>query len=98
MSSQHDPDEPSAIAPWARGVSRRTVLSGACLMVGSAAVAPPARASDKVPQKQANYQSAAKGGARCGACVQFLPPANCALVEGPISPSGWCAFFAPRPR
>jgi hypothetical protein len=30
--------------------------------------------------------------------VQFQPPASCKLVDGSISPSGSCDFFAPKPH
>lgn len=76
-------------------VARRAFVYGACL-IGSALAWPElARASDKVPQREAGYQTSPKGGARCEKCLQFVPPSGCKLVSGPISPSGWCNFFAP---
>jgi hypothetical protein len=33
---------------------------------------------------------------RCEICLQFQSPARCNLVEGRISPRGWCQFFAAR--
>jgi len=84
-------------APQAQSVSRRTLVGGACLLVTCAtAGAVSAAAPSKVPQKEAGYRNAPRGGARCETCSQFLAPSSCKLVAGPISPSGWCSFFAPR--
>jgi len=27
-----------------------------------------------------------------------VPPAACKVVEGKISPKGWCAVYAPKPK
>jgi hypothetical protein len=35
---------------------------------------------------------------RCDKCVQFLPPNACKIIEGTISPQGWCRVFGPAPR
>jgi hypothetical protein len=29
--------------------------------------------------------------------MHFMPPAGCKIVDGAISPDGWCNFFAQRP-
>lgn len=88
--------EPEARAPNT-DITRRIFAGGAWLSGSCALIRPNlARASDKVPQREAGYQNSPKGGAKCEACQQFLPPSGCKLVNGPISPSGWCNFFAPR--
>ena len=44
------------------------------------------------------YQDQPNNGQRCDACLQFVPGANgtCKVVEGPISPGGWCIAFAKK--
>lgn len=91
------------LRPSSANVSRRSVTRGAvCALGGAMAGGLLARgralAASKVPKNQAGYRDAAKGAARCDACVQFQPPASCKLVDGSISPSGSCDFFAPKPH
>jgi len=84
-------------APQAQIVSRRALVGGACLLVTCAtAGAASAAAPSKTPQKDAGYRNSPQGAARCETCSQFIPPSSCKLVVGPISPSGWCSFFAPK--
>ena len=78
-------------------VSRRRLLGAACVVAAGAAAVPIcARAGSKVSQREAHYQASPKGEARCGRCKQFSPPSSCSLVDGPVSPSGWCSFFAAK--
>jgi hypothetical protein len=82
-----------------RLVSRRTVLTnglGAALL-GSGLAAGAATAAAKVPKAQAGYKDAARAAMRCDRCLQFQPPTSCKIVDGAISPSGSCDFFAPKP-
>jgi hypothetical protein len=83
-------------APQAQSVSRRALVGGACLLVTCATAGAVAAAPSKVPQRDAGYRNSPQGGARCERCSQFIAPSNCKLVVGPISPSGWCSFFAPK--
>jgi hypothetical protein len=77
-------------------LSRRIALrlSGALI----AALWPEARVSaqQKVSQTDAKYQARPNGQQRCEICLQFQPPGSCKLVQGSISPRGWCQFFAAR--
>lgn len=66
-------------------------------MLASAISAGRAQAAAKVPKSQAGYKDAPRSGMRCDRCLQFQPPAACKIVDGAISPSGWCDFFAPKP-
>jgi hypothetical protein len=52
-----------------------------------------ATAAAKVPQKAVSYQDKPKDTQRCDACTNFQSPNGCKLVEGEISPQGWCALF-----
>jgi High potential iron-sulfur protein len=68
-------------------------LFAAALPLGKAQVA---RAQSKVKQAVARYQDKPKNGQQCSECRFFRPPKACQLVEGDISPNGWCAFFAKK--
>ena len=82
-------------------VSRRNLLRSATIMAGGAAalaatiVATPAEA-DKMSQKGALYQEAPKNGQQCDGCALFKAPASCTIVDGTISPTGWCRFFSKK--
>jgi hypothetical protein len=49
-----------------------------------------------VSKAEAQYRDAPNGEQRCGGCVHFIGPNSCSIVEGPISPNGWCRFFRAR--
>ena len=53
-------------------------------------------AQAKVPQKTVTYQDKPKGTDRCDGCSNFQPPNACKLVEGEISPQGWCSLFTKK--
>jgi hypothetical protein len=67
----------------------RTALSGAIL----ARPIPSALAQQKMSQSDAEYQDRPKNGLTCAACSLFRPPRSCEVVQGDISPNGWCKFF-----
>ena len=83
-------------------LSRRSLLSRATLfaaggaLVGSGLVAGAASAATKLSEKTVNYQNGPKGKARCDNCIQWQPASSCKLVDGNISPSGWCNIYAPK--
>jgi hypothetical protein len=48
-------------------------------------------ASDEKQSKQAaEYQDNPKGIQMCATCTLFVAPRSCKVVEGDISPNGWC--------
>ncbi|MBU0656986.1 MAG: high-potential iron-sulfur protein [Gammaproteobacteria bacterium] len=50
--------------------------------------------SGKVSQEQAQYQDQPKGDQRCDNCQHFVAENNtCGVVEGQISPQGWCSLW-----
>jgi hypothetical protein len=60
----------------------------------SADTAAPAETA-KVSQASVQYQSQPKGEQKCDGCLHFIAePNTCKLVEGQISPDGWCALWA----
>lgn len=76
-------------------ISRRELLRGAAVTVGGtvAILASVSPAQAKMTQKAAGYQDTPKGDQTCANCSLFKAPAGCILVDGTISPSGWCRFY-----
>jgi hypothetical protein len=81
--------------------SRRIMLK----YVAAAAALPltaTALAQSKASKQAMKYQDQPKDGQRCDQCMQFIPPAKkgeqggCKVVEGPISPSGWCIAYVKK--
>ncbi|MDA8127699.1 MAG: high-potential iron-sulfur protein [Betaproteobacteria bacterium] len=59
----------------------------------SAAPATPGKAS----QASVQYQDQPKDGKKCADCMHFVAESNtCRLVEGKISPSGWCVLWTQK--
>lgn len=77
-------------------VSRRSVFGFFASLTGYFALAGSALAQQKASQAEAKYQNMPKGQQRCAICVNFEPPNQCRFVVGPVSPQGWCQFFAAR--
>lgn len=56
----------------------------------AAAPAEPAKAT----QASVQYQAEPKGTQKCANCIHFVAESNtCKVVEGTISPEGWCAIW-----
>ncbi|WOX06356.1 high-potential iron-sulfur protein [Microbulbifer pacificus] len=53
-----------------------------------------ALAQSKAPKSSVQYQDSPKDGQKCGDCQFFTAPDGCQVVEGPISPDGWCSLFS----
>lgn len=54
-----------------------------------------AAATKKVPQASVQYQARPKGEQKCSLCMHFIAESNtCKLVEGQVSPEGWCSLWA----
>ncbi len=77
---------------------RRTLLRIGLFGAGAVALlaAMPAAAATKLSQKAASYQATPKGAQRCDNCNQFQTPGACKIVDGEISPSGWCALYVAK--
>jgi hypothetical protein len=72
--------------------SRRIVL-----LAAPAALALPfgrARGDEKMSKQAAQYQDAPQGIAMCATCSLFVEPRSCKVVEGDVSPNGWCKAYA----
>jgi hypothetical protein len=72
---------------------RRSVLQAT--LAGAAVVLCISRtmAQQKMSQTDAAYQERPKNGLTCAACALFRLPRSCEVVQGDISPNGWCKFF-----
>ena len=88
---------PNEKKPSGRPVSRRDLLNMAA--VGGAAViavgltTSASAAPKKFSQQQAHYQPIPKSGQRCQTCALWEAPTSCQVVEGQVSPSGWCILY-----
>jgi hypothetical protein len=81
-----------------RVFSRRIVLlrSAGCAAGAAALLLPLRQAKAKMKQPAAAYQDTPKGDQQCSNCSLFQEPNECTLVEGNISPAGWCKFWVKK--
>jgi hypothetical protein len=83
--------------PSRRGFLKATArTAGAAAMagaVGSCATGPPPPRGT-TPKAEAQYRDKASGISHCGWCKHFYSPDICEVVAGPVSPQGWCRFYA----
>lgn len=80
----------------ARDLPRRAVLGGALLVLTGLGAGSVAAQAKKIPQTAASYRNKPMGKARCDNCSLWQSPESCKLVEGPVSPSGWCSLYSPK--
>jgi hypothetical protein len=73
-------------------ISRRNFIGLAALAAGTLGAAS-ATAGAKFSQSMAKYQPSPKNGQSCKTCTQFQTPDACKVVEGKISPNGWCLLY-----
>ena len=84
---------------WSAPFSRRRLLLVARAAVGAATVVnndPTTAAEIKISASAAGYQDHPNGDKQCSKCVHFLPPSSGKMVDGTISPQGYCRLFSPR--
>jgi hypothetical protein len=78
-------------------ISRRALLGGAAMALSVPVLAIDVKAAmAKTAQSAVAYETSPKNGHSCGNCMNFEPPSSCKLVEGAISPSGWCKLWAEK--
>ncbi|MCO1333656.1 hypothetical protein MO867_04800 [Microbulbifer sp. OS29] len=79
------------------GISRRQFLkatgSSLALIPVALIATDRALAQIKAQKERVNYQDTPKDGKKCVDCQLFEPPNACLVVEGDISPEGWCSLF-----
>jgi len=89
---KQEPDSTGA-APEAAPSSADSAMQAPGAPEASAESVAPAAA--KVPQASVQYQTEPKGDQQCSGCIHFIAESNtCKLVEGQISPNGWCTLWA----
>ena len=78
--------------------SRRTIVTRSVVGAAGAAVllGLVTEASAKMAQKAVEYQDTPKGDQECSNCSLFQDPNSCTLVDGEISPKGWCKFWVKK--
>jgi hypothetical protein len=64
------------------------LMAAMCAAHQAVAQTPP-----KLSRIAAKYQDRPRGGLSCAACTFFRRPDQCQVVDGAISPNGWCALF-----
>jgi len=80
-----------------KGFSRRQLFRGAAVGIAGAALLASTAAEAKMTPKAAGYQETPnKDGSSCASCSLFKAPSSCTLVDGTISPNGWCRFYAKK--
>jgi len=79
-------------------ISRRLILlRGAGCAAGAVALLIPLKqAAAKMSQQSVAYQDSPKGDQQCNNCSLFQAPNGCTLVDGNISPTGWCKFWVKK--
>ena len=74
-------------------VSGLIVPPGCSKEVADTAGTEPAKAS----QASVPYQDEPKNGQTCAGCLHFIAESNtCKVVDGNISPTGWCALWVQK--
>jgi hypothetical protein len=77
--------------------SKRNFLRLALALMAGSPLRPEqalAESGGKMSKQQAEYQGSPKGIQMCATCSLFDEPHGCKIVEGDISPNGWCKAYA----
>ena len=80
-------------------LSRRRVLKVAVVAAGAglaAGVRHNALAQQKASKEAMKYQEKPNGNMQCDNCSQFVAPNSCKVVEGTISPTGYCIAWVKK--
>lgn len=84
--------------------SRRSILRNFVFSAGATAVSSSilgenrgAVAQTKAAKSVVAYQDTPHEGQSCATCLQFEPPSSCKVVEGTVSPAGWCKVYVKKP-
>jgi hypothetical protein len=78
---------------YRRQFIRRGLAGILTALAGFAAARARAQEFPKSTKEQAGYQDHAVR-QPCAECVLFIPPNDCKVVQGPISPAGTCIYFS----
>ena len=81
-------------------LSRRSILRGAVLLASGTLAAGVIQVKPAYAQKTAKdavkYQESPKDGQKCADCNFFQAPGSCTVVDGTISPNGWCMLYSKK--
>ena len=85
-------------------LSRRSFISGVVVLPALAGLllAQTTTAQAKGSQAQFKYQKTPHNGEQCSQCSFFIPGSSpkangsCKIVDGTISPTGWCTAWAKK--
>ncbi|MGB8909349.1 MAG: high-potential iron-sulfur protein [Candidatus Cybelea sp.] len=86
------------------GMTRRTFVANAVVLPALAGLllAETTTAQAKGSKTQFKYQSTPNNGKKCSQCTFYIPGSSpkangtCKIVDGSISPNGWCSAFAAK--
>ena len=82
--------------------SRREALKLGAVALAGACLARRAAAQAKSDKKAMQYQDQPKNGQQCDQCMHWIPgpkpdaQGQCKVVDGPISPKGYCVAFVKK--
>ena len=84
-----------------RKLTRRSALQRVALLAGASLTAnlmqsSVAQAQQKATKDAVKYQDKPKGDQQCSNCLQFVAPGSCKIVEGAVSPTGYCIAWAKK--
>ena len=81
-------------------LSRRSVLKSGALLAGAvltASLVPDNEAlAQKATKEAMKYQDKPNGDKQCSNCLQFVAPNGCKIVEGTVSPQGYCIAWVKK--
>jgi hypothetical protein len=86
------------------GMTRRTFVANAVVLPALAGLllAETTIAEAKGSKAQFKYQSTPNNGKKCSQCTFYIPGSSpkangtCKIVDGSISPNGWCSGFSAK--
>jgi hypothetical protein len=86
------------------GMTRRTFVANAVVLPALAGLllAETTTAQAKGSKAQFKYQATPSNGKKCSQCTFYIPGSSpkangtCKIVDGSISPNGWCTAFAAK--
>jgi len=81
-------------------LQRRRLLQSAMVMAGATLTAgigvKDSLAQQKASKEAMKYQDKPNGAQQCSNCAQFTPPNACKVVDGTISPQGYCIVWVKK--
>ena len=89
---------PHRVADSSVSMNRRALLGRTAALAAATVLVGPvgSRAQQKMSKQAAQYQDSPKGDQKCAECRFFIEGGSCQVVEGEISPNGWCTLFQPK--